>query len=93
MTSRKYVSIFVARIKLYYIAFAKSLVAKRQKEGMLYPAVAHWNSKCFWEIVRRRIQLATTNIIATAIVFAKKIDTKILCYIPRSTMQLPETIV
>ena len=68
MTSRKYVSIFVARIKLYYIAFAKSLVAKRQKEGMLYPAVAHWNSKCFWEIVRRRIQLATTNIIATAIV-------------------------
>jgi hypothetical protein len=34
---------------------------------MLYPAVAHWNSKCFPNIERRRIQLATTNIIATAI--------------------------
>jgi len=34
---------------------------------MLYPAVAHWNSKCFGNIERRRIQLATTNIIATAI--------------------------
>jgi hypothetical protein len=34
---------------------------------MLYPAIADWNSKCFWNIERRRIQLATTNIIATAI--------------------------
>jgi hypothetical protein len=36
------------------ISFAKSLVAKRRKQGMLYPAVARWNSKCFGEIERRR---------------------------------------
>ncbi len=35
---------------------------------MLYPAVAHWNSECFLNIERRRIQLTTTNIIATAII-------------------------
>jgi hypothetical protein len=39
---------------------------------MLYPAVAHWNSKCFRNIERRRIQLATTNIIATAIIDLKE---------------------
>jgi hypothetical protein len=34
---------------------------------MLYPALAHWYSKYFGKIVRRRIQFTTTIVIATAI--------------------------